>query len=126
MIGENNLEEKCLHLLDETAEDALKSEAFTKITLSTVEKILKRDTLNIEEIDVYKACLNWAEAECKRQKIEVTIKQTSLILYLAGADPGFPVGGGTNLRHRCFSVKTYVKTKEFGPVGGGGAGNFCM
>ena len=36
------------------------------------------------------------------------------------------VGGGANLQHRCFSVKTYVKTKEFGPVGGGGAGNFCM
>ena len=29
------------------------------------------------------------------------------------------VGGGTNLRHRRFSVKTYVKMKEFGPVGGG-------
>ena len=42
-----------------------------------------------------------------------------------GADPGFPVrgvptlGGGANLQHRCFSVKTYVKMKEFGPVGGG-------
>ena len=53
----------------------------------------------------------------------------------SGADPGFPVGGaptlvggGANLRHRCFSVQTYVKTKEFGPVGGEGAraGNFCM
>ena len=46
---------------------------------------------------------------------------------IPGADPGFPVGGastlvggGTNLRHRHFSVKTYVKMKEFGPVGGGG------
>ena len=29
------------------------------------------------------------------------------------------IGWGANLRHRCFSVKTYVKTKEFGPVGGG-------
>ena len=44
-----------------------------------------------------------------------------------GADPGFPIGGvptliggGANLRHRHFSVKTYVKMKEFGPVGGGG------
>ena len=48
---------------------------------------------------------------------------------LAGADPGFPVGGGganprwrgRQPRHRCFSAKTYVKMKEFGPVGGGGA-----
>ena len=49
-----------------------------------------------------------------------------ICVLLSGADPGFPiggapslVGGGTNLQHRRFSVKTYVKTKEFGPVGGG-------
>ena len=38
---------------------------------------------------------------------------------LGGGAPTL-VGGGANLRHRCFSVKTYVKTKEFGPIGGGG------
>ena len=37
----------------------------------------------------------------------------------AVADPGFPVGGGANLRRVHFSVKTYVKTKEIDPVGGG-------
>ena len=44
------------------------------------------------------------------------------------ADPGFPVGGGTdplgggaNLWRIHFSVKTYVKMKEIDPVGGGGA-----
>ena len=53
---------------------------------------------------------------------------------VAGADPGFPVGGhgivsgGVDLQRRRFSVKMYVKTKELGPVGGGGdacAGKFC-
>ena len=71
MMGETNLEDKCFELLDELAMDALKSEAFNKITLSTVEKILRRDTLNIDEKDVFKACVNWAEAECNRQLIEV-------------------------------------------------------
>ena len=44
-----------------------------------------------------------------------------------GADPGFSIGGAPtliggsdNLRHRHFLVKSYVKTKEFGLVGGGG------
>ena len=37
------------------------------------------------------------------------------------ADPGFPVGGGgADLRCGCFSAKTYAKTKELDPVGGGG------
>ena len=30
------------------------------------------------------------------------------------------IGGGTHLQHWRFLVKTYVKTKEFGPVGWGG------
>ena len=40
------------------------------------------------------------------------------------ADPGFPVGGrgpvrgGMDLRCGCFLAKMYVKTKEFGPIGG--------
>ena len=86
-MGESNLEEKCLELLDELAHDALKSEVFTKITSSTVERILQRDTLNIEEMDVYKACVRWAEAECNRQLIEVSVMHG-----LSMADPGFPVG----------------------------------
>ena len=45
------------------------------------------------------------------------------------ADPGFPVGGvcravggggGADLRCGHFSAKTYAKTKELDPVGGGG------
>ena len=34
-------------------------------------------------------------------------------------DPGFPVGGGTDLRRVHFLAKTYVKMKEMDPVGEG-------
>ena len=37
----------------------------------------------------------------------------------SGVDPGFPIGGGTDLRRIHFSLKTYAKTKEMDPVGGG-------
>ena len=70
-MGADSLEEKCLKLIDCAAKEALKSQAFTQIKLSTVERILKRETLNVLEIDVYKACILWAEAECSRQQIEV-------------------------------------------------------
>ena len=47
---------------------------------------------------------------------------------VAVADPGFPIGGGgadplggggANLQHVYFLAKTYAKTKEIDPVGGG-------
>ena len=72
-MGENSLEEKCLDLLDSNAQNALRSEAFSKIKLSTVERILQRDTLNVEEIHIYNACIRWAKAECDRQLIEVDL-----------------------------------------------------
>ena len=39
----------------------------------------------------------------------------------AVAGPGFPVGGGADLRRIHFLAKKYAKTKEMDPVGGGGA-----
>ena len=39
-------------------------------------------------------------------------------LFEAAADPGFPVGGGTDLRCGHFSAETCAKMKELGPVGG--------
>ena len=77
-MSEDNLEEKCLKLLDCAAKEALKSQAFTQIKLSTVERILKRETLNVREMDVYKACIMWAEAECSRQQIEVNFLKSFL------------------------------------------------
>ena len=72
-MDEDDLERNCLHVIDDSATEAFKSEAFNGIAQATLEKIVRRDTLNIEEIDVYKACVNWAEAECNRQNLEVNI-----------------------------------------------------
>ena len=71
MFGEKELEEKCLHLIDETADEALKSEAFSQVNRDTVSKIVQRDTLDVEEIRIYQASISWAEAECCRQGIQV-------------------------------------------------------
>ena len=41
------------------------------------------------------------------------------------ADPGFPVGGGADLRRGRFLAKICAKTKELDPVGGGGGRRRC-
>ena len=65
--------------------------------------------------------------------LAVLVPEIQNRLCAAGADPGFSIGGGANPRWRgcqpptqaLFSENT-CKMKEFGPVGGGRAGNFCM
>lgn len=51
---------------------ALRSECFGEIDSQTLEIIVTRDALNTEESVVFEADLNWAEAECKRQGLQVT------------------------------------------------------
>ena len=76
----------------------------------------------------------YAEMMTNNDNVESSLLTSNLLKICSlGADPGFPIGGvptpiegGANLQHRCFSVKTCVKTKEFGPVGGSHARNFCM
>ena len=75
-MSKDDLEEKCLKLIDVKASLALKSEAFTKITLATVARIVERETLNIKEVDLCKACVAWAEAECERKNKEVFCQST--------------------------------------------------
>ena len=70
-MSENGLEEKFLSLIDESAMETLKSEEFTEVSRKTMERIIKRDTLSIDEIDVYHACMSWEEVECAKQDIQV-------------------------------------------------------
>ena len=70
-VGEDELEEKCLEYIDEYPEEVLGSEAFKKLKKSTLQKIVKRDSLQEGELNVYKACIQWAESECIRSEMEV-------------------------------------------------------
>ncbi len=70
-IGDNVVQEQCLQLIDMNATEALASTTCQNITHNTLKKIISRSTLNIEEIDVWRACLVWAENECQRQGRQV-------------------------------------------------------
>ena len=72
-MGEKDIEQKCLRLIDENGAEALKSDGFENVALETVKKIISRDTLEIKELDVWLACLRWAEKECQRQDKQVSI-----------------------------------------------------
>ena len=58
---------KCWKLLDKKSEDAFKSDAFSTIEKSLLEEVVKRDSLNIKEINLFFAIDNWARKACERQ-----------------------------------------------------------
>ena len=50
----------------------MKSDGFATIERSLLEAVVSRDTLTIEEIDLFKAVDQWATKECEKQGLAVS------------------------------------------------------
>ncbi|KAG9339047.1 hypothetical protein JZ751_024242 [Albula glossodonta] len=80
LFEEPDLTQRCWEVIDAQAELALKSEGFCDIDSQTLESILRRETLNAKEIVVFEAALSWAEAECQRQDLPLSIDNKRKVL----------------------------------------------
>ncbi|XP_037551027.1 BTB/POZ domain-containing protein 6-B [Nematolebias whitei] len=83
LFEEPELTQRCWEVIDAQAELALRSEGFCEIDLQTLEIILRRETLNTKEAVVFEAVMNWAAAECKRQGLGPTTRNTREVLGTA-------------------------------------------
>ncbi len=64
---EKNLVERCWDVIDEKAEEAVKSDGFATLERCLLEAVVERDTLNIEEVELFKAANLWATKKCEEQ-----------------------------------------------------------
>ena len=67
---EQNLVDRCWNMIDKKIEEAVKSDGFATIERSLLEAVVIRDTLTIEEIELFKAVDLWTTKECERQGLE--------------------------------------------------------
>ena len=64
---EKILLDQCWEVIDRNTEEALKSEEFGTIERPLLEAVVKRDSLTISEVKLFKAVDLWAAKECERQ-----------------------------------------------------------
>lgn len=57
------------NIVDQQAAQVLKSDLFLEMSPQNVIDIIQRDNLQASEMQIYEACINWAQAEIKRQKL---------------------------------------------------------
>ena len=69
-FDEEKLEKKCWDMIDMKTSEAVVSDGFTDIRQSTLVEFLKRESLKVKEVDLFKAVVKWSEAECLRQEKE--------------------------------------------------------
>ena len=60
-----DLVERCWEVIDEHTEQAIQSDQFVKIGRSILEALVDRDSLNIQEINLFEAVNKWAEYQCE-------------------------------------------------------------
>ncbi len=68
---DKDLVAKCLSLVDRSADHVLQSDAFADVSVDTLKKLVGRDSLEADEIDVFIGCVRWAGRECVRREMEV-------------------------------------------------------
>lgn len=69
---EKDLEQKCWNIVDTDASRVVSSDAMSQISQQTMCAILKRDTMKIKEIELYRFLLDWLQHQCTQNNIEPT------------------------------------------------------
>ena len=77
---EQNLVDQGWEVIDKEAEEALESDGFLTIKRSLLEAVVERDTLNIPEIQLFKAVNLWATKRCEEQGLSADGSEKRRIL----------------------------------------------
>ena len=64
---EKNLVDRCWKVIDRQTGQALKSDGFETIEKTLLEALVQRETLQIREAELFKACDRWAINQCRKQ-----------------------------------------------------------
>ena len=66
-FGDKELEDRCWEVIEIQTEEAVTSDEFVTVERSLVESVVKRERLNVKEVELFKAVDRWATKECERQ-----------------------------------------------------------
>ena len=66
---DKDLEERCWDVIEKQTEEAVTSDEFVTVERSLVETVVKRERLNVKEVELFKAVDRWATKESERQGI---------------------------------------------------------
>ena len=76
-FDEKELEGKSWNIVWRKTQECLNSEAFCDIGLHTLNSLLKKDSLAVTEVELFKAVFKWTDSECARQGINIEEDKTA-------------------------------------------------
>lgn len=70
MFNHQKLMEFCEKQISFLIDDVLKSNVFLQCDQNVVKNILKIDTLNCKEADLFEACISWVNSSCRKNELD--------------------------------------------------------
>lgn len=70
----DQLQERCWNIVDLQTRQCLRSKSFLSTSGKILEALVKRETLDIDERELYRAVISWAGAQCKAHSLEPIAK----------------------------------------------------
>lgn len=69
---EEELEKRCWFIVDLNTKQCLESSSFLELDCAVIKAFMRRETLRIEEGELFKHCMLWAEHQCKKEGVEAS------------------------------------------------------
>lgn len=88
---EEELEKRCWFIVDLNTKQCLESPGFLELDLAAIKSLLRRETLRIEESELFEYCMRWAGRQCKSEGLEASGANLRTILGDALFNMRFPV-----------------------------------
>jgi BTB/POZ domain-containing protein 3/6 len=79
-FDEGELGMKCWQLVESRTADVATTEAFNNISQKTLACVLKRDHLNIPEVQLFQAVLKWCDEQCSKKQLKVSGENRRAVL----------------------------------------------
>ena len=76
-FDEKKLEAKCWDIVLWETLECINSDAFCSIGSQTLNALLKKESLTVAEVELFKAVLKWVDSECARQGINIAEDKTA-------------------------------------------------
>lgn len=78
--SERDLIKRCWKYIDEECETAVTQDDFFDLDDRMLEELLDRDSLRVDEITLFNACVKWSGKECARQRISSSAKNRRSVM----------------------------------------------
>ena len=79
-FGEKDLATKCWQIIEWRASEVTSWANFVKIKQTTLASLLKRNHLNVSEIDLFQAVLTWINYQCSQKDLPLTTKNRRSVI----------------------------------------------